>query len=460
MKLLIDSARGLLAAWLLAALTGTTTAHSWPKRTIRVAPNGTMVGKPGYERAHVGAGDEEFVWLIPPNGRPDGKVIHPDDKIARPFQRTLNYTSEFPMLNVARGDFVAIQYTENGHVSKADDTNELKPINRGTVYLYGTTNNDLTDMNLVDVHLKWTANGKGGNGKGRLLATRNYDDGQCHEAIPGSDREGITSYRMKHISKADALLCQTDLQIPDDIPEGQILTIIWVWDWPDMNVPGVAVPPASYQANSSDSGEFYVKMPEIYTGVVDFKIVDPCDDSLGAVKGPTCGNQKPKVAAQFVAQQDATTRGIRAQMENPFLVKVPQADPKVSSATADPSNIPMHGLIGLAIKESPSPFPLPSSILAAQDPVRAEPTATTPTATQTRAAPTGPSASKGQATQPAVTSAPTSTRGGEAGIVTVTVTVPQKISTVTVVRGQASSTAAPGTTSTKAPLRIRGAWYR
>ncbi|KAJ4297031.1 hypothetical protein N0V88_003947 [Collariella sp. IMI 366227] len=445
-----------------------------------------MIGKQGFPRNHINGADNDFVWLIPPNGRPDGKVIHPDDKIARPSQRKMNDVQEFPRLDVAPSDFVAIQYSENGHVSRADSANQFKPINRGTVYLYGTTDNDLTDVNLVDVHLKWTADGKGGNGKGKLLATRHYDDGQCHEVIPDSgDIEEITTYRKEHVSKADSLMCQSDLQIPGDITAGQVLTVIWVWDWPDMNIPGVAVPPASYQANSSESGQFYVKMPEIYTGVVDFNIVDPCDDKLGAVKGPTCENPNVKVAAQFIAQQDASTRGIRSQMENPFLVKVPQADPSVTTATADPRSIPVHGLIGLAVKPK---FPLADSFMAGQDQAFDGPT----TAAESVAAPTpSASSSNGQATNNPATSPttvapplPTATtipKGDGSGMVTVTVTVPRKVSTVTVVRAPASqqqqqSSAVPQVAvttttdlvqpqataifSTRTPLRVRGRWYR
>ncbi|KAL2015884.1 hypothetical protein VTK56DRAFT_4659 [Thermocarpiscus australiensis] len=376
-----------------------------------------MIGTPGADRAHVerGSGPIED-WLIPPNGRPDGKVIHPDDKIVKPGQRQLtdaSYTAQFPMLKVAPGDFVAIQYAENGHVTRADKTNPLKPINRGTVYLYGTTQNDLSETNLVDVHLKWTADGTGGDKKGKLLATRNFDDGQCHEVVPADgDSEGISTYRKNFISKADGLLCQSDLQIPTDIDVGKTLTVIWVWDWPDMNVQGVAVPPASYQANRSDSGQPYVQTPELYTGVVDYKIVDPCNESLGEVKGPTCNNPNGKSAVHFVANQNATSRGIEAQMENPFMVKVPQAGFNVSAATAAASDIPMHALIGVKA----TAFPLASSILQAQDQPHDGPTTVAPT--------------------PSSTPVPKPTSAGiePGGALIVTVTVPETTTTLVVTR--------------------------
>ncbi len=275
-------------------------------------------------------------------------------------------------------------------------------------------------MNLMDVHLVWTADGKGGDGKGRLLATRNYDDGQCHEVLPSDgDFEGIVGYRSKFVSKADSLLCQSDLKIPEDVAVGKVYTVIWVWDWPDMNVQGVAVPPASYK--SSD-----VKMPETYTGVVDFKVVDPCDASLGDVKGPTCASAKGNVAAAFDVNQAATTRGIASQIAEPFLVKIPQAGFDVPSATADPKNIPFSVLIGQTIAN----FPLPASILSAQNNPGAAGAAPTP----------APKASGGGGGGGGNAAA----SGSEADpVVTITSTVPQGMKTMTVTRQPAENTSTP-----------------
>ncbi|KAK3695057.1 hypothetical protein B0T22DRAFT_348210, partial [Podospora appendiculata] len=353
----------------LLSLLELATAHSWSRQTRRLAPNGTMIGAPGYERHHndqdLGVAEDHISWVMPPNDRPDGKIIHLDDKIVRPNQRPLgdsSYTDQYPMLKVAPGDFVAIQYTENGHVSLPDKTGQpVKPVNRGTVYLYGTTENDLTNANLVDIHLKWTSDGTGGDGKGKLLATRNYDDGQCYEAIPKiGDTEGITPYRQSTFKNDQSnLMCQSDVQIPTDVPVGKPYTIIWLWDWPTMSEEGVAVPPATWYANNSDTGKPYVKIPELYASVVDFDIVDPCDPSLGDVKGPTCKNKNAKNVVSFATQTVPVNAGVKAQMYNPWLVKVPQAGFNVTDATAAPSDIPLGGLIGM----KQITFPLPASIL-------------------------------------------------------------------------------------------------
>jgi hypothetical protein len=440
MKTNLARIHGLLALCLLLCIFAeTVTGHSWPERTIRLAPNGTMIGTPGFDRAHVDrATGPQDDYLIPPNGRPDGKVIHPDDKIVKPAKMKLtdsSYTSQFPMLNVAPGDFVAIQYAENGHVTIADKTTPLKPVNRGTVYIYGTYETDLSQVNLMDVHLKWTTDGQGGNGKGRLLATRNFDDGQCHEVVPADgDAEGISTYRREHISDSDSLFCQSDFQIPIDAEIGKTLTVIWVWDWPDMNVPGVAVPPATYPdpntpcPQGGDSSKLCVHIPELYTGVVDYKIVDPCDHRLGDVKGPTCGNRNGKFAVKYDIKQAATARGIPAQMVNPFVVQVPQAGFDVRSATAASSDIPLHPLISAAVSQ----FPLPTSILEAQLEFNNVPTATTIGS----AAPTADTSSA--STTPATTS-----RAGtepEPVLVTVSITLPESSITVTVTAAETAVT--------------------
>ncbi|KAK4193443.1 hypothetical protein QBC35DRAFT_106444 [Podospora australis] len=455
-----------LAATVLA-LSGTAVAHSWPEETYRIAPNGTILADAnhtGYDRAHIPRGDpRQQDFLIPPNGRE--KVILPTDKIVRESQYKLDgssYSEKFPKLKVAPGDFVAIRYLENGHVTAPDKANPFKPLNRGTIYLYGTKENDLTNVNLVDVLHTWTADGKGGNGKGKLLATRNYDDGQCHEPAPASgDPEGIGAFRKQFISKAESLACQTDLQLPTDLKPGDVYTVLWIWDWPDMSEPGVPVPPATFFSNNTSKGPF-VKMPEIYTGVLDYDVVDPCDDALGPVKGPTCKQKKGFIApVRFAANQDPANRGILRQMLNPFLVEVPQAGFDVpESGRADPANIPLGALIGL---KNPT-IPLPSSVLDAQtryfeppsavpqptggagggsgggngdgDNNSSQPSSTAPAEqpSKTRAPrPTRiPKPSTTPTAKPSATAAPDAGNGDgeDNGVFTVTVTIPETFSTV------------------------------
>ncbi len=113
-----------------------------------------MIGAPGYKRAYVIQGailEDDIVWLLPPNGRANRKVIHIDNKIAHPRQHTLRYSDQFGPVKAALDDFIALQYQENGHVTRPNTT-LFKPLNSRIVYMYSTLYNDLIDTNLVDVH--------------------------------------------------------------------------------------------------------------------------------------------------------------------------------------------------------------------------------------------------------------------------------------------------------------------
>ncbi|EGS19197.1 uncharacterized protein CTHT_0058220 [Thermochaetoides thermophila DSM 1495] len=381
----LSSSKAML---LVAALLGIAAAHSWTEETRRIGPKGDFIGPPGYPRKYAPESRDSYsVWLLPPNGglnefTPDLLAVLPTKA---GFDES-SYHPQYPMLKVAPGDFAAIFYNENGHVSRAGRDNPEKPINRGTVYLYGTTKNDLTGLTLMDVHLKWTADGD--INKGRLLATRNYDDGQCHEVLPDTgEADGILTWRKEHITKVEGLRCQSDFQIPKDVKPGSILTVIWVWDWPSMNTVGVAVPPHTFKGKTL-SGEKRVSKFELYTSVVDFQIVDPCDPVLGDIKGPTCASVplNKKNIVRFDRTLPAVNRSIEAQLVHPFMVHVPDF-------TEDPNLIPLKPLIGA---KNPR-FPLDSKILDAQYEYftlggKAIPTATaivTATAVATVTAPAG-----------------------------------------------------------------------
>lgn len=252
----------------LLALAGASQAHSNVERLMRIANNGTMVGKEGYPRGFISRtnpaySDPAVGWLIPPNGRPDGKVIHPDDKVASPPQRTANYTEQLPMLVASPGDFVALQYQENGHVTLPQNQPN-KPLNRGTIYIYGTT--DLAaDANLLDILYQWTADGNGGDGKGKLLATRNFDDGQCYQVNDGDiSKTRVTTFaKPAENPMGENLWCQSDVLLPSDIPVGKPYTLIWIWDWPTMDRANVATPPSSAPGAAPGPNGEKVKIPEI-----------------------------------------------------------------------------------------------------------------------------------------------------------------------------------------------------
>src|SRR5205814_1767912 len=89
---------------------------------------------------------------------------------------TTNQTEDFPRLAVLPGSYIAMKYLENGHITKPE-TN--KTAGGGTVFVFGT--NQPRDAELLLDVLEWTSDGRGGDGRGRLLTARNFDDGRCYQ---------------------------------------------------------------------------------------------------------------------------------------------------------------------------------------------------------------------------------------------------------------------------------------
>ncbi len=247
---------GLLAAAPLAS------AHSWVEQMMVIAPNGTLAGMPGFARGNVlrsspGFGDPTMVNLLPPDGRTVNQIL-PSDLMCKSTQTSQTQTDGSPRLQAAPGSAVALRYQENGHVTLPDNQ-PGKPQNRGTVYVYGTTNPSPDDSFLA-IHRVWNADGTGGDGRGVLLSTQNFDDGQCYQTNGGTistQRQAQYGHTFDDLMGND-LWCQQDIQLPSDAPSGKPYTLYWVWDWPTM--PGTAGFPDGKQ--------------EIYTTCMDVDIVD------------------------------------------------------------------------------------------------------------------------------------------------------------------------------------------
>ena len=246
---------GLLASAPLAS------AHTWVEQLMVIAPNGTMVGDAGYARGNVlrgspGFSDPTMVNLIPPDGRTINQIF-PSDLMCKSSQTAQTQTGGSPRLQAAAGDAIALRFQENGHVTLPDNQ-PGKPSNRGTVYVYGTSKPSADDSFLA-IHRVWTADGTGGDGRGQLLSTRNFDDGQCYQTNGGA----ISQQRQQQFSHpfdmtmGNDLWCQQDIQIPTNTPSGQPYTLYWVWDWPTL--PGTFGYPNGKQ--------------EIYTTCMDVDIV-------------------------------------------------------------------------------------------------------------------------------------------------------------------------------------------
>jgi hypothetical protein len=226
-----------------------------------IAPNGTLVGEPGYARGNYmrstpGFGDPTMVNLLPPDGRAMNQIL-PSDLMCKSTQTSQTQSNGSPRLQAAAGDAVALRFQENGHVTLPDNQ-PGKPSNRGTVYVYGTTQPSPDDSFLA-IHRVWTPDGTGGDGRGQLLSTRNFDDGQCYQTNGGQlsqQRQQQFGHPFDMLMGND-LWCQQDIQLPSDLQSGKPYTLYWVWDWPTM--PGTPGFPQGKQ--------------EIYTTCMDVDIV-------------------------------------------------------------------------------------------------------------------------------------------------------------------------------------------
>lgn len=213
----------------ILSITSLAHAHTWIEQLIAIAPNGTFVGEPGYPRGNIlrtepGFSDVPLVHLI---------TGAPNDPMCKDSQKsTSSQTKSSPRLKTAPGADIALRYQENGHVTLPENQ-PGKAKNRGDIFVYGTTEPKDNEL-FNDVHGVWTADGKGGDGRGVLLAKGAYDDGQCYQVNGGAistDRQEKFAHPTNQLMGAD-LWCQTDIRLPSDAPTGNPYTLYWVWEWP------------------------------------------------------------------------------------------------------------------------------------------------------------------------------------------------------------------------------------
>lgn len=249
--------------------------------------------------------------LIPPNGGPN--QISPTDKMCKSTQQNMVQTDGSPRLKAPAGSFVALRYQENGHVT-LPDTQPGKAPNRGTVYVYGTTQ-PKPDDTLLSIHKVWNSDGSGGDKRGVLLASQPYDDGQCYQVNGGkisTTRQAEFKHTANQLMGGD-LWCQNDIKIPSDAPAGKPYTLYWVWDWP--TAPG------------ADPGLPKGK-EEIYTTCMDIDV--------------TAANQQKSVA-KFVDGQPIDNAGIKSYLNGagaePTAAAPVSSQPANPVATSNPSSV-------------------------------------------------------------------------------------------------------------------------
>ncbi len=293
-----------------------------------ISPAGTFEDVKGYPRGNQLRADPAFtdvnlVW----------KILDNDPSHAMCFtgkQDTPNQTQGSPALKASPGDMVAMRYQENGHVTIFNP--EIpKPPNSGTVYIYGTTQ-PRADDKLYDIHPNWTLDGKGGDGRGFLLATRNYDDGQCYEVneTPKSQQRQKEFAHEADPEMGQKLWCQTDVTIPDTLPAEGALTIYWVWDWPTLNADGST------------------KVVEIYTSCIDIELVPGQGTSKSLKYDDGQILNKAAIKSQLTNQFDVEYKPKNGspvpagsnRPKVPAIIAVPLPKDGASAAPADPAPAP------------------------------------------------------------------------------------------------------------------------
>lgn len=214
--------------------------HTWIEQLRNVDAKGNYVGEYGYPRGMISKTDQGYNgdamnWLLPVQPK---VFIDETSPLCHTSQTKQEQSSDkYPRLQAVAGGFVAMRYMENGHVTLVDPATGLgKPEKGGTVFVYGTTE-PKEDEKLVDV-LRWTQDGAGGDKRGVLLATNDFDDGRCYEVneTPVSQDRRVTDPNFAMGQVADGpgnypLFCETNVQVPDTAPQGKPYTFYWVWQW-------------------------------------------------------------------------------------------------------------------------------------------------------------------------------------------------------------------------------------
>ncbi|KAL9532778.1 hypothetical protein SMMN14_03573 [Sphaerulina musiva] len=316
-------------------------AHSWVEEYQLISDNGSFTGPRGYARGYVPRTDPTYngfsnMWMLPSLDarNSDGTVrtrINDTDSVCHPAQRTSNYTATFPKLKVSAGDYVAMKYLENGHVSLPWNITG-KPPGGGSVFIFGTTKPS-DDEKIADV-MQWNRAGTGGNGNGWLMTAQNFDDGRCHQINCGSISQQRQMLLPNHVAGQPTSTveswCENDLLIPENITSGT-LTTYWVWQFgtePNMDC-------------NQPAGK-----DEYYTTCADFDVVDSAEMEKVAAQ-PAQSMPAAESNPQTVAVSDYKSR--TAYTTSPALIlmnddkisgPVPSADPAfVSSCSAEASVI-------------------------------------------------------------------------------------------------------------------------
>jgi hypothetical protein len=269
-------------------------AHSWVEQLQRVNSTGYYDGPYGYPRSFIprstqGFQDALMTYRLPPSDG-DRERINATDRVCALTQTTgFAQDPAFPRLTIAPGEFVALKYLENGHVT-LPNIPLGKPPGSGTVAVYALSGND-DNLALLDV-LSWDPTAP--LTKGRLLTAQNFDDNRCYQINTASNisiarQLQFPDYIPGQFKSIHEQWCAAIAQIPPDTPSGT-LALIWVWAWPTLpNVDPNLI-----------SGK-----DEYYTTCMDIEISD--SDDLPQTSQQPLPYQDPQVMAVADFRQRAST---------------------------------------------------------------------------------------------------------------------------------------------------------
>ncbi|KAK8074797.1 hypothetical protein PG997_009460 [Apiospora hydei] len=294
-------------------------SHSWIEQVFRMNSDGSFADNPGYALGYMPRTPDFSDENV------QNKIIDPKSNppVCRQFSQGDYLNSNYNPLQAAAGDYVALTYQENGHTTDPELTS--RPYRGGLTHVYGTLQQKAGDK-LNDVQ-KWNADQTGGNKKGKLLATHYFDDGQCYQDRGAAGPQFPIFMERKGKYGLGSLNCQTDVQLPQDLPESGIYTMYWVWDWPQ---------------KPNEVG--YV--PEMYTSCIEIKL-GPASAKASCYPwhrhsisppytGPTAGSGNGPVASASAPAPTPTGNG--SSMPSPTGAN----GIKTVTVTADPTTVTQY----------------------------------------------------------------------------------------------------------------------
>jgi hypothetical protein len=280
-------------------------AHTWIEQTQVIGADGSYVGDYGYARGFVERANPLFdgyanKWQIPDPRFDVGLTRMNESMLAcHPSQRTSNYSSAYPKLQVVPGDFVAMKYLENGHVTRSWDP-EGKPQLGGTVWVYATYK-PKEDETLSQI-LRWDASGTAGNGDGWLMAAQDFDDGRCYQINTSPESSRRRSVFPNHPTSQPGTeteqWCETNILVNDQVQVNSTITIYWVWGW----------------ETAHGTKDIPCGKDEYYTSCLDFEVVD---GSLRNLQNITLPN------THTISQQDPQPEAVHAYRSRRAVRKTP-----------------------------------------------------------------------------------------------------------------------------------------